>query len=300
MKDEFGFQEIRSVEFCVSLRNADGTHINYLVPTDRSVQDTLKDVLDSTLNEIEPSDGDWSPYELSEKYGSKESLRADLASAEMAGIRALYGEEGWEVNARALADPARLVYYFAVFRDAQARKLIGVRQATQFKGTIKGHFLSFIDDTLKMIADRVFKLDNQFDFLITAQRVYVLHPAGFDRIAGIEEFASARAKQITLGLGSSVKFLDFTGLAEFVARHKRAARLVAALHKRDDLKAISRALFCETAKNTGVILVRTGKKVCPAKGSEVGCLELLDHRRYVTTLRRGAKPAFVASSRRPV
>jgi hypothetical protein len=32
---------------------------------------------------------------------------------------------------------------------------------------------------------------------------------------------------MTLRLGDAVKFLDFTGLAQVVAKHKRAARLVA-------------------------------------------------------------------------
>jgi hypothetical protein len=73
------------------------------------------------------------------------------------------------------------------FRDNLGRKVIGVRQATQFKGAFKAHFMSVIDDTLRMVPDRVFKLDNQFDFLITAQHVYILHPAGFERVAEIEE-----------------------------------------------------------------------------------------------------------------
>jgi hypothetical protein len=175
-----------------------------------------------------------------------------------------------------------------------------VRQATQFKGAFKGRFLSIIDDTLQMVSDRVFKLDNQFDFLITAQHVYILHPTGFERIAEIEEFASAKARQMALALGETVRFLDFTGLAEYVAKHKRAAKLVTALNGRSDLQRIKRAMFCKAAKETGVALEKAGRKMTPAKGSEIGCLELLDHRRYTTTLGLSPKPAFVASSRRPI
>ena len=218
----------------------------------------------------------------------------------MAAIKALYDEEGWEVNAGALSDPSRLMYYFGVFRDDQKRKLLGVRQAAQFKGVFKARFLSIADDTLRMIPDGVFKLDHQFDFLITASHVYVLRPAGFERIAEVEEYASARAREMTVALGETVRFLDFSPLAEYVGMHKRAARLVAALHARDDLHAIKRPMFCKAAEELGVVLRAAGRKVSPDKGSELACLELLDYRRYTIALAPGRKPAFVAGSRRQV
>ena len=205
------------------------------------------------------------------------------------------------MNARVLRDPRKIAYYFGVFRDNRGRNLLGVRQATQFKGAFKGHFLSVVDDTLQMVADHVFKLDNQFDFLITAQHVYILHHVGFERVAEIEAYASARAREMTLELGRTLRFLDFRGLSEFVGRHKRAARLVATLHGRRDLGAIDRARFRKSARETGVILENVGhNKLAPQEGSEIGCLELLDNRRYTTALTTGGKPAFVASSRRPV
>lgn len=300
MRTEFNFGQIRSVEFCVNLTAADGERVSYLVPTDRSVQDALRQVLAATVTAIEPADGDWPDFEISEKYASKESLRAALADEEMAAIRALHAEEGWDVNAGALTEPARLVYYFGVFRDNRNRKLLGVRKATQFKGAFRGRFVSVIDNTLRMIADRVFKLDNEFDFLITGQHAYVLHPAAFEGIADIEAYASTRAQARTLALGETVTFLDFAALAQFVGSHKRAARLVAALNGRDDLGTITRVMFTRAAQETGVALERAGRKLAPARGSEIGCLEILDHRRYTTALRPGPKPAFIASSRRPV
>jgi hypothetical protein len=221
MRNEFNFNQIKSVEFCVNVRTNGDNHANYLVPIDKSVQDALKQVLQATLAAIEPQDGDWAPYELSEKYASNESLRADLAADAMALVRALHEEEGWDIKAGALNDPKNIAYYFGVFRDNQGRRLTAVRQATQFKGAFKGKFLSVVDDTLRMVTDRVFKLDDQFDFLITAQHVYILHPAGFERTAEIEEFAAVKARAMTLELGATVKFIDFTDLSNYVAKHRR-------------------------------------------------------------------------------
>jgi Domain of unknown function (DUF4868) len=297
MQNEFSFNRIKSVEFCVNVHTNSGEYTNYLVPIDLTVQDALKQVLDATLTAIEPEDG-WSPYELSEKYASKESLRADLAADAMVSIRALHEEEGWPVRVGALSDPKNIAYYFAVFRDNRGRRLTAVRQATQFKGAFKGRFVSVIDDTLRLISDRMFKLDDQFDFLIAGQYVYILHPAGFERIAEIEELVAAEARAMTLSLGTKVKFIEYAGLADYVAKHRRAARLVAALHSRTDLHTIQRSLFVKAAKECGIVLIENGRKLTPEKGSELGVLEMLDDRRYTTALKAGQKPAFVASSRR--
>ncbi|WP_422001735.1 Kiwa anti-phage protein KwaB-like domain-containing protein [Reyranella sp.] len=227
-------------------------------------------------------------------------MRADLSAGEMAVVKALYDDEGWPTSTSALADPAHLVYYFGVFRDDKDRKLLGVRKATQFKGAFKGRYVSIIDDTLRMVADKVFKLDSEFDFLVSAQHVYILHPTAFEHIARVEAYAAERAKEKTLALGRVVTFVDFEALADYVEKHKRAARLVAALSVRGDLGTVTKTMFKRAASQTGVVLRRAGDKIVPAKGSELGCLEILDHRRYTTALRPGPKLAFVASSRRPI
>lgn len=300
MQREFNFDKIKSVEFCVSVRAKKGMETNYFVPTDSTVQDALRDVLDATVEAIAPDEEGWAPYELSEKYASKESLQAALAEESMASVKALHEEEGWPTHTGALQDPKSIAYYFGVFRDDKKRRLTAVRRATQFKGTVKGRFLSLVDDTLRMVADRVFKLDEVFDFLITAQNVYILHPAGFEQVAAIESFAAARAHEKALALGAKVPFIDFAGLADYVAKHKRGARLVAALDGRGDLSSIDRAAFCKAAKETGVELKKSGAKLVPERGSEIGCLEMLDDRRYTTSFRKGPKPAFIAGSRRRV
>lgn len=274
--------------------------VSYLVPSDKSVHEALKEVLTATVNAFEPVDDDWANYELSEKHSPTESLRADLESSAMDAIKALFAEEGWEVNTGALADPSRLVYYFGVFRDGRKRKLLGVRQATQFKGAFKARFLSIADDTLRMIPDRIFKLDHQFDFLITASHVYVLHPAGFERVAEVEEYASAKAREMTVALGDKIRFLDFSTSADYVSMHKRAARLVADLYARGDLHSVRRSMFCRAAEESGVVLRKVGRKLTPDTGSELACLELLDYRRYTIALAPGRKRAFVAGSRRQV
>ena len=47
MRNEFDFDHIRSVEFCVNVLTNGGNDANYLVPIDQSVQDALKQVLEA-------------------------------------------------------------------------------------------------------------------------------------------------------------------------------------------------------------------------------------------------------------
>jgi hypothetical protein len=81
MRDEFDFDAIRSVEFCVCVKE-DDEHENYLVPCDRHVQDALQGMLTTTVEEFdgdEAADAGLRQFEISEKYAAKETLVTDLA-----------------------------------------------------------------------------------------------------------------------------------------------------------------------------------------------------------------------------
>lgn len=300
MRGEFDLNSIQSVEFCVCVDEGE-EYENYLVPCDQNVQNALSAMLNTTVSELEEQENPVTQqFELSEKYGAKEALIADLSAEEMMTVSDLYAEEGWDVNASALRQPQNIPYYFVVFRDARKRKILGVRRATQFKGIIKRRLIRLADDSLRMVGDNLFRLDNEFDFLITRRRAYISHPVGFERVAEIEDWVSAKAQEKAKELGSQVRFADFTSIAEFVAHHKRAARLVSALTSRGGLTLVKRSRFIAAAKETGVALVNVRQKIAPASGSEMGFLELLDDRRYATAIKTGPKEAYVASSRKPV
>jgi hypothetical protein len=299
MQDEFGFNNISSVEFCVSTADGD-EHGNYLIPCDENVQNALKEMLHDTAAQLENDIDDHQEYELSEKYASREALVGDLAADEMTMPRSLFDEEGWEPNPGVLAAPETVSYYFAVYRDNTHRKLIAVRRAAQFKGVVKSRLIRLFDDSLQLMEDRLFKLDRDFDFLITSQHVFILHPTGFENVAEIEELVTAKACEKARALGTQVRFADFTRIEAFVARHKRAARLVAALSARDGLAQIQRSRFISAAAETSVSIEDVGRKIGPALGSEIAFLELLDHRRYTTAIKTGPKEAFVANSRKQI
>jgi hypothetical protein len=266
------------------------------VPIDNSVQTALREILATTAAELQPI-GAWRAYEVAEKYAATDPLRTPLVRPDMAIIKALYDEEGWATATDVLRKAAAVSHYFGVFRDGAGRKLVGGRRASAFKGTLKHQLMRFMDDTLRMIGQDVLRLERTFDFLVTHQHIYTLHPTGFEKIARIETAVATEARSRAVALGTQMAFVDFADLAAYVEKHPRAARLAVALSHRGDLDVITRAKLKKAAIETGVALIRKGTKLAPAKGSELGFLELLDDRRYAADLRTGGKTSYVANSR---
>jgi hypothetical protein len=302
MWGQFDFDHINSIEFCVALEE-DNESEQALVPCDVSVQDALRDMLRSTARYIETADeeDELRDYELSEKYSSRERLVAEINADIMEVPKSIFDAEGLISRPDALNEPEHVAYYFAVFRDASGHKIVGVRRAAQFKGVLKARLIRVLNDSLRLIEDNVFKLDNEFDLLITQQHVYIMHPAALDQIADIEEQVFAAAHEKTLELGSAIRFADFRGIADVAASKKRVARLVANLHARDDLEQLKKSKVIAAAKENKLKLEKVGTKVRPVAGSEAAFLELLDNRRYTVDIKTGRNTeAFIARSRKRV
>ncbi|MDQ7088940.1 MAG: hypothetical protein Q9Q13_14270 [Acidobacteriota bacterium] len=65
-----------------------------------------------------------------------------------------------------LDEPSEIfLLHFARLTDNKNRRLTALRRASQFKGVLKKRLIRWLDDTLKIIEDSVFKLDNDFDLL---------------------------------------------------------------------------------------------------------------------------------------
>lgn len=302
MSLEFDIEKIVEVEFCLSLDSENGEeHVR--VPADLSVKNILISMLGATIDELTPQDGTaLGTFELSEKYGPKEALTAPLDEEGFEKVRTLYGEQNWPNSSAALQQSKDLAYYFAVFQDDVGRKLIGVRRASQFKAILsaQNRLIRWVDDSLKVMAENVFRLDNDFDFVISRETVYILRPSGFEFISDVSTAASEKAREKALALSEILPFVGFERIADYAASHRRAARLIAAISIRDDLNKIQKDRLRVAAQGTKVELEETDGKLQPKQGNELGFLELLDHRRYTTSLTDDPPTAFVASSRHPV
>jgi hypothetical protein len=96
------------------------------------------------------------------------------------------------------------------------------------------------------------------------------------------------------------RMIGFISLTDYVTSHKRAARVIAALRRRDDLQQTSLTNLRRECRKAGVDVQMVNRKFVPAPGSEMGFLHVLHRRRYAVTLIPGRWEQYEASSRKGV
>lgn len=211
--------------------------------------------------------------------------------------REVYQAENLAFDAGALAEPSDLIGYFAILRDQHHNKLMAFRRAAQFKGILRKKLIRFSDDALRIVEDDVFKLDQDFDFLICDDQVLIWRPSGFEFSADLEGHIAASAVQNVAAISGRISCIQFDALKDFVAEHKRAMRLVAAIKSRDDLEQTSLSKLRSYCRKNGVELHSKNGRVWPAEGHEMHFLMVLDRRRYQAELTDEGPEFYEAASR---
>ena len=128
------------------------------------------------------------------------------------------------IDSRALTDPKEVFCYFAKMTDARGRRLTALRRATQFKGVLKKRLIRLVDDALKVVDDKVFKLDTDFDLLMDAHNVHILRPAAFEFVGELQDAVLAAAPDNVRLIQHDLGFVDFGGVGVYATKHPRAAR----------------------------------------------------------------------------
>ncbi len=292
----FDFDRIKSVEFGVCLEDEGGESYS-VVPSENEVQDALKEMLTDTIASLAAEGTQIEEFSPSEKYGATERLRVSLDSDLAEKHREIYASENLATNTHGLDDPSELVSYFAIFRDRAHHKLMAFRRAAQFKGVVKKHLITLVNDALCMAPDKIFKLDTDFDFVIYDDQILIWRPSGFIFTAEMDEKLAACAAANVDKIAEDVTCVDFTGLKDFVSSHKLAMRLVAAIKSRNDLVSISKKCLKKECEDAGVKVSLKNGKLVPEDGSEMAFLMLMDRRRYTVTLIADKPETYEAPSR---
>lgn len=287
MKEKFDLRKIRSIEFglCYHFNKGREQAREYvLVPVDSGVQDALKKMLKTTLLKL--SDGKLKKYEFSQRYPPIDRLKIALAKRPLKTLRAFYETENIAINAGRIRDIKNLFFYFATFRDDRKNKWVGVRRTTQFRGVVstKSCLIRLADDILTLVEDNIFKLNDDFDYLISPDAVYVLRPTGFERTADVQTYINKCAKDVATNLGREGTSVNFPALAKYASEHPRAGRLVFSVSSRGDSGDISLTRLKKLCKENEIEFVVKNGKIQPQPGYQMAFLELLDRRRYIVSL----------------
>jgi hypothetical protein len=299
MIEGFDHNKIKNTDFCIC-SEPENEEIIFKVPVSEDIQVALKEMLNETFKQWSLIEGEWNEFELSEQYASKEKLLKDLDDKEIEKLQNLFNKNNYSINSEVLSKPEDFIYYFVVFTDNKNNRLVAVKRASKMKGLLgqRNRLMKLVDDTLKIVNHSVFRLDNDFDFVITKEKVYILRPTSLEYIADVDSFVKEKAKEKALDLGKKIKFINFESISEFASSHKSAARLVASISVRKNLEKINKDKLLAYAKKTGVDFENKNGMLNPKQGYEVAFLEVLDRRRYEVDLENDEPEAFVASSRR--
>lgn len=294
----FDLSKIENIEFTLCLEENEETF--YDVPTDTHIKDLLKEMLIASTQEFQDKN-DVIEYQFSEKYSSKERLIKSVSSDEMRKIKGLFDLSSSSIDPDKIKDSEKIKYYISTFWDKDNKKIVGVRRASYFKATLKNRnrLIKWIDDTLKTVEDTLFKLDYDFDFLITEENILILRPGNFENIAAIDESIQEKIDEKTQKLSIDLNFIDFSTITNYVKEHKRGARLISSICARDDIDKMVSEKIESIAGSTGVKFEKEGGKIKPFEGYELAFLELLDRRRYTIELTDNEE-AYIAPSRREI
>lgn len=299
MNPDFDFNSIRITEFGVG--RDDGNAQSFCcVAVDGNVQAALREVVMVTWEAMRELSKDPPMYDPSEKYASSEYVQLPLDHDLAKRMRELHQAHNLLVDTTALSNPERVFCYFARMADKQDRHLTALRRATQFKGVLKSRLIRLVTDALKLIEDRVFKLDNDFDLLVDANHIHILRPSGFEFAGKLQDAVLAAVPQNVKAIQCDLQFVEFRGIQDYASKHPRAARYLASIRAQKQTQSIDKAALKKLCEDTGVEIQEVNDKITLQEGHVLGFLEVLDRRRYELELVRGSPERFRATSRRKI
>lgn len=297
MNINFDFENIQATEFGIGHYNKDNKETLNLIPVDENVQNALKEMAQETREEMTKISKIPSKYDPSEKHSDKEYLYIPLDDDLASKLKEIHSAQNIISDKYTLSDTGGMYCYFCRLTDNNGRHLTAIRRSTQFKGILKKRIIQLVDDTLKIIKDDIFKLDNDFDLLIDDNNLFILRPKGFESIGQLREALLARVPNNIQEIQQEMNFIDFSPIQEYAMNHPRAANYLASIRSQGEMNNIDKERLKTLCESTSVELEEENGKLVVDEKNVMGFLEVLDRRRYKLELVNGAPESYKASSR---
>lgn len=299
IENEFGFSDIRSVDLAVALRAREQ---RYFVPTDGAIKEQLKRILQATKASFLQIEIDWERHDISEDYGDRRRVYAARDSDYLADLSGIYNVSHFPDLSNVHEHIQDIEYYFAIFHDNKAQKVVGIKKATQLKTTLgaRNRLVRLVDDTLQLIEDDVLRLDRKFDAIIADKVIFMLNVRSVEYLANIVEHVAGAAATKIQQIHDAVTFLDMSRIKGSIGEHPRMARMAASIASRSDLAQIKRERVVELADHHGLVLKKVDGRLRCRRQDEAKLLEILDARRYHLDLTATQPVPYRATARQRV
>ena len=294
---DFDFNKVQHIEFGVGLDEKESPNFRNMA-VDSSTQSALQEMAERSWDLMQELSPDPQSYEPSEKYASQEYVSVSLSSSLSNRMRDLHQAANLPIDMGALSEPEKVFCYFARMTDDQGRRLTALRRATHFKGVLKNRLIRISTDALKLVEDRVFKLDYDFDLLIDSSTIHVLRPSGFESTGKLQEAILAAVPQNVQSIQNDLGFVDFTNIEEYASKRPRAARYIASIKTEKLAENIDRQALKRMCDDMRVGISEEHDKITIEDGHVMSFLEVLDRRLYESELMLNSPEYFRASGRR--
>jgi Domain of unknown function (DUF4868) len=299
MRLKFDLTDVDTTEFGVGKEDGQGQEF-IAMTVDADVQTALREMAASTWDAMQANAKAPEKYDPSEKHASIEHLFLPLGDGMARAMRNLHEAANLPVNAAALKNPASVFCYFARMIDKSGEHLTALRRATQFKGSLKSRFIRIDTNALKLVHDRVFRLDQDFDLLIDSANIHILRPSSFEFAGQLQGAIMAAVPDNIAIVQRELAFVEFSGIEAYARKHPRAARYLASIRSQEQCKNVEKRALKALCKRTGVKFSEVQGKLVIADDDVMGFLEVVDRRRYEVTLVKGSPERFKAASRQPI
>ena len=297
MNLEFDIENV-TTEFGLGHGKADDLQL-FSVPVDPQIQSALCEMVTTTWQMMGQNAEEPALYEPSEKYGSIEYVYLEADNPMATRLLDIHKSNNLSINIDAMEDLEMLSFYFARLTDNQDRRLTALRRATYFKGVLKKRIIRLVDDSLELVKDKIFKLDNDFDLLIDSKHLHILRPKSFEAIGDLKQAILNAVPGNITQIQEKIDFVDFEGIKQYASKHSRAARYLASILKQN-LADIDPSELKKLCEKTGVEIQDVDKQITVAEKHILGFLEVLDRRRYEVGLIPNNLESYRAASRQKI
>lgn len=286
----FDYENVTVTEFGLGL---DVERRGFLhVPVDEDVQSALLDMVRETQNAMESQSETPETYQPSEKYAAIEYLILSLNDDLVADLKALHDAENLPEDESAFNQINECFAYFAKFTDGNGNRVTALRRSTQFKTLIKkrNKLIRCVDNTLKILDDTVFKLDNDFDVLMQNDVLHILRPSGLEFAAQLQGAVMAAVPGNIRAIADEIEFVDFDSISAYAQKHPRAARYIASIKSQSEAHNVNKGKLVNYCQRTNVSITEADGKMHIDDSQVMAFLEILDRRRYEIDLVEDAEP----------
>ncbi|MCO7245838.1 Kiwa anti-phage protein KwaB-like domain-containing protein [Halomonas sp. Mc5H-6] len=274
------FNNLDVVEFGFGMETENRGFVQ--VPVGEDVQSSLVEMVKQTKDEMEKIGDAPSNYEPSEKYSTIEFLTLPLDDGLVENLKRFHDAVNIEEDAGAFDHMEDCFAYYTKVSDINGNRVTAVRRSTQFKTLIKkrNKLVRNVDNTLQVLGDSVFKLDNDFDFLIQNGSIYILRPSGLEFTAQLQEAVMAAVPDNIEVLAAEIDFVNFESISTYAQRHPRAARYIASIKSQSEAHNVNQDKLSDYCRRTNVNINQVDGIMHIDDSQVMGFLEVLDRRRY--------------------